>query len=191
MTLHDDVEGVFPELDDIEDDDLREGVVNSWVVALEENGAPDLESYPWYGAYQAELGLEDETLVEHVRDVTAVATAIADVLLERRPDLDLDRDVVIAGALIHEISHVGEFDGYEWSEVGDLLSHPYYGIHVVRAGGLPPIFEHIVLTHTIQTDVAPATLEAKIVATSDIPAFYSILSRVVDDLREAPPISET
>ncbi|WP_144903476.1 HD domain-containing protein [Halobellus captivus] len=181
---HDSVRATFPELDAIEDDELRSGVVDAWATAMAENGIDDLRGVPWLPPTQRELGIEDETLVGHVRDVTAGSIALADVLSERRGDkLDLDLDVVVAGALVHDVSKLAEFDGMDDTPVYDLLGHPYYGVHVVARVGLPIELAHIVLSHTGRTNVEPATIEAEIVRRADEVAAASIRWRATDDLR--------
>lgn len=67
------VRRAFPELTAIEDDDLRAGVVDAWATAMAENDVGDLGAIPWLPPAQRDLGLDDEYLVEHVRDVTGCA----------------------------------------------------------------------------------------------------------------------
>lgn len=187
MELRDEVRATFPELADIERDNLRTGVVDAWALALEENGEPDLAAVPWLGPYQAVLGLTDESLADHIRDVTAAAVGIADAFLDRPgPAVDIDRDVVVAGALVHDVSQLAECDGAEWTATGRLLGHPHYGVYVTRTAGLPETIQHIVLSHTTVTDVDPGTIEAAIVERADGATANMLRSRALDDLREAP-----
>jgi hypothetical protein len=100
------VQRAFPELDAIEDDDLRTGVIDAWVTAIAENDIDDLTTVPWLPPVQRDLTLDDEYLVAHVRDVTACAVALAETLSEQRErDLSLDMDTVIAGALVHDVAN--------------------------------------------------------------------------------------
>lgn len=185
MALRDDIRRALPEIDGIEDDDLAAAVVEAWAIALEENGSPELDSLKWFEPYQARLGLDDEYLVDHVRDVTAAATAVAESLVETR-DAPIDLDVVVAGALVHDISHTAEFDGEEWTPVGELLGHPHYGVYVARKAGLPVEVEHIVLSHPPSTSTDPATLEAEVVAHVDATVASAIKARSYDNLLDAP-----
>lgn len=180
------VERAFPELDRVEDDALREGVLQTWEAAIDDNGVDDLEAVPWLPPVQASLDLPDETLVEHVRDVAAGSLAIAEVLLEARGDrVDLDTDLVLAGALVHDVGKLYEFDGMEETAIGRLLGHPHIGVHPAAAAGLPPEVLHVVLSHTDRTTVEPATLEAEIVRRADEVAAAAIRSRALSDLRDA------
>ncbi|MFB6166376.1 MAG: HD domain-containing protein [Haloarculaceae archaeon] len=179
------VRETFPELDDLEDPDLRVGVVDAWASAMADTGIEDLGGVPWLPPVQRELGLDDEYLVPHVRDVVACATAMVDRLTARRPDLAIDRDVVLAGALVHDVSKLYEFDGGERTAIGGLLGHPHYGVAVVDAAGLPVDVAHVVLAHTDRTAVEPATIEAEVVRRADEVAAQAIRSRALADLRDA------
>lgn len=188
MGIREQIHDTFPEIDEIEEENIRSGVVDAWRIALKENDVPNLEAFPWFGPYQAKLGLSNELLPDHIRDVTAAAVGIAEAFVERR-DASIDLDIVIAGALVHDVSQVREVDGDEWTQAGRLLGHPYYGIYIVRAAELPVIIENIVLSHSAVTSVEPATLEAAIVKHADAATASAIQSRAYDDLREVPPAS--
>ena len=177
------VETVFPELDRIADDDLRARVVDAWTAAMADTGVTDLEAVPWFPPTQRDLDLSDEYLVPHVRDVTRGALALAETLTERR-DTELSTDLVAAGALVHDVSKLYEFDGMESTVIERLLGHPHYGIHVVAAAGLGPEVAHVVLSHTSRTAVEPATIEAELVRRADEAAAAAIRSRALADLRD-------
>jgi len=177
------VVAAFPEVEAIGDDDLRAGVVDAWTTAAEENGVEDLTAVPWLPPTQAELDLPDETLVDHVGDVTTGAIALAETLAGRRGSFAPDLDTVIAAALVHDVSKLAEFDGTAATEVYDLLGHPYYGVHVVARAGLPVELAHVVLSHTDRTAVEPATPAAALVRRADEAAAAAIRWRATDDLR--------
>jgi hypothetical protein len=180
--MHAAVSDAFPELDRIEDDDLRAGVADAWATAVADTGVEDLHGIPWFPPTQRDLGIDDERLVPHVRDVTVCAAEMAEGLHERR-GTDVSLDTVVAGALVHDVSKLYEFDGLTETPVGDLLGHPYYGVHVVEAAGLPVELAHVVLSHSSRTSVEPATLEAEIVRRADEAAAAAIVADAVGDLR--------
>lgn len=161
-----DVEAVFPELQWIDDATLRRGVADAWETAAADAGVDDLTTVPWFPPVQAELDLPDERLVPHVRDVTALADGMAATLAERARG-EPDRDVVVAGALVHDVSKLAEFDGDGPTAVGELLGHPHYGVAIVDRAGLPVDVAHVLLAHTSRTSVEPATIEAEIVRRAD------------------------
>ena len=184
-----DVEAVFPELRSIADERLRAGVAAAWTTACADAGIvtpEELRAVPWFPPAERKLGVPEgaETLVEHVRDVTACAVGLAGTLDERR-GADLDHDLLLAGALVHDVSKLAEFDGHDETPVGDLLGHPYWGIHVVASAGLPVELAHVVLSHTHRTNVEPAFLEAELVSLADGAAASAIRAAHVEDLRDA------
>jgi putative nucleotidyltransferase with HDIG domain len=169
----DHVRTVFPEVAEIDDEALGENVVEAWATAKAENDIDDLRTLPWFPPAMRDLGIEDESLVDHVRDVTAGAVGLAETLVERR-GTPIDLDTVIAGALLHDVSKCYEFDGMQETPMGELLGHPYYGVHVVAAADLPVELGHVVLSHTERTAVEPATLEAVVVRRADEAAAAAI-----------------
>jgi hypothetical protein len=179
-----DVLTALPEIADIEDDSLRESVHDCWATACEEAGVADLEAVPWLPPVQRDLDIDDETLVGHVRDVVAAARALADAL-ERTRGQSVDRDRLLAGALVHDVSKLYEFDGMVETPVADLLGHPYYGVHCVARAGLSVEYAHVVLSHTSRTTVEPAFLEAELIRRADEAAASAIRLTAVSDLREA------
>ncbi|WP_255149044.1 HD domain-containing protein [Halorarius halobius] len=179
-----DVLAAFPELADVDDPDLREGVRDCWATACEETETDDLTVVPWFPPAQRKHGIEGETLVAHVRDVVAGARALADALDASR-GTTVDRDLMLASALVHDVSKLYEFDGHEETAVGDLLGHPYYGVYCVAAAGLPVECAHVVLAHTSRTTVEPAFLEAELVRRADEAAAAAVRTSELDDLRDA------
>ena len=184
----------FPEIDRIEDDALREGVRRAWETAVAETGISDLASVPWLPPEQERLGIPDETLVEHVRDVVAGSVALAESLVGTRGDrFDPSMDLLLAGALVHDASKLYEYAGGSAggdaesgkTDIGRLLGHPHYGVHVAAAAGLPIEVQHVVLAHSPRSAVEPATMEAEIVTRVDRVAAAAIRGRAVDALRDA------
>lgn len=174
----------FPQISDITNEELRAQVVDAWVVAMDENDIQELESVYWFPPVQNELGIPDENLVDHVREVIDGSIALARQLRASR-DVDVSIDVVTAGAVVHDVSKLHEFAGLETTELGELLVHPHYGVYVAARVGLPVSVQHIVLSHSPQTAVEPATIEAEIVSGIDHICAAAIRVGARSDLREA------
>lgn len=180
-----DVTRAFPAVESIRDEDLRDSVIEAWADALAETSW-DLDEMPWYPPEQERLGIPDETTVGHVNQVVDAAVALAEVLVEHRGDrVDIDMDDVLAGALVHDLGKLYEFDADGATDVEHYFGHPYYGIYPLARAGIPPRISHVVLAHTGLTDVEPATMEAEIVRRADQTVATSIRAGVFDDLREA------
>lgn len=174
-----DIITAFPEIKEIEDDSLRNGVIDAWIAAGRETGIDDITTVPWFPPAQEEWGLDDEYLVDHIRDVTACAIALAETLEDRR-GASFSLDTIIAGSLVHDISQLAEFDGHTETSVYDLLGHPYYGVYPVLEADLPVELAHIVLSHTNQTAVEPATIEAELVKRADEIVLATVRSHAPD-----------
>lgn len=174
----------FPELDEIESDGLRAGVTEAWTTAMADSDVTDLGDVPWFPPTQRELGIGDEFLVDHVRDVTRGALALAESLAATRGTA-VDADLLVAGGLVHDVSKLYEYDGMADTPVETYLGHPHYGVHVVAAAGLPVELSHVVLAHTDRTTVEPAFLEAELVKRADEAAAAAIRAEAVGDLRDA------
>jgi 3'-5' exoribonuclease len=99
--------------------------------------------------------------LEHVESVTRNAIFLADKYARDYPDLDppLSRDLVVAGAILHDIGKVAEMKltavGAEYTPAGELIGHILLGRDLVReAATRHPIapemllrLEHIIVSH--------------------------------------------
>lgn len=118
-------------------------------------------------------------LLEH--SLTVVRRALGLCLED---DVSVDRDIVIAGALLHDIGKIEEYaydqDAIDFTEVGNLIGHVSLGYYMVRQaiarqGDLPSDVAtnvlHIVLSHQGRLEygspVEPKTAEAFIVHYAD------------------------
>ncbi|NVO13986.1 MAG: HD domain-containing protein [Rhodoplanes sp.] len=164
----------LPEIAWIGSEELRRKVVEAWAYALAESSFERITSLPAEGNPGIFL-LKRGTQADHLRGVTRVATSIADEFLSAYPEADIDRDVVIAGGLVHDVGKPWEFDPVNRAKwTGDpsrtglpSLRHPVYGIHVCVAVGLPEEVMHIVLAHSYEGDFLVRSLEAIIVHRAD------------------------
>ena len=104
-------------------------------------------------------------LLEHTLSVARSAVRLADYYRERFPDLrpPINRDLVAAGAVLHDIGHVAElvpgstpFDPPRPTIDGRLVGHLFLGRDLVRdaareQGDLNPellvLLEHLIVTH--------------------------------------------
>ena len=107
---------------------------------------------------------------------------MTDVLIERRGD-PIDRDLVLAGALLHDVSKLYEFDEMDATPIEEHLGHPHYGLSVVSRAGLGAEVANIVVSHSGRTNVAPSTIEAEIVQRADEAAAAAIRADATGDPR--------
>ena len=119
----------------------------------------------------------DVSWVEHVGDVTAVCMMNFDALEKyyARHNVNVSRDVVIAGALLHDIGKLTEFicvDGKAvHSENYELMRHPLSGAVIAAEAGLPDVIVHLIATHSFEGDKSYQTVESNFVRAMDIFVF--------------------
>jgi 23S rRNA maturation-related 3'-5' exoribonuclease YhaM len=99
----------LPEVEEIRIPELRERVVEAWALALAASSfraIAEIEPSGNPGVNTLKRGSQ----TDHIRGVTRLAMRIADEMSALMPDLRIDRDILIAGALCHDIGKPWEFD---------------------------------------------------------------------------------
>lgn len=155
----------FPALEEVADEDLRQKIVDIWEGALRENGYESIHEVPWWPPFHGAVG--EKYQVPHVNDVVSCAIALTDELCSCQPELDVNRDLVVAGALLHDVSKVYEVSGDETTELHDWLPHPHYAVHLIADAGLSEHLQHIALAHSGISNVEPRSIEARLVRVAD------------------------
>ena len=91
---------ILPEIEWIGDADLREKVIATWIDGLERGGwrPDDVDRMPFTLAKKV-----TSSFAKHVRSVTRICAFVADTFDEiyGGVDLTLDKDLILAGALLH------------------------------------------------------------------------------------------
>lgn len=122
--------------------------------------------------------------LEHVLSVTRTAVFLAGKYDEHYPRLSLSKDLVVAGAVLHDLGKLAEFDprpeGTEYTPRGRLIGHVLLGRDLVRdkareIDGLDAEtllrLEHVIVSHhdvpESGSPVPPSTPEALIVYHAD------------------------
>ena len=140
-------------------------------------------------------------LLEHTLSVTKIAVALVDHYHEMYPDRkdDISRPLVAAGAILHDIGKIREYDqpqlgSLQHSVEGELIGHAILGRDIVREAATefelePEIqthLEHILVSHQRFADWGaakpPMSLEAMIVHHADscdalLGCFWNIFSQ--------------
>lgn len=169
MATRKEIVQAFPAIDEIGDAELRDKVIEAISKSIEESTHGSLHDIPFAPRFHEYIG--KKTQVEHINEVTEVAISIADSLTEVFSELDLDRDAIIAGALLHDISKAYEYHPMdheeEETELGEMVKHPHYAAHLLAREDFPLEIIHIVMAHTGETTIEPQTIEAYIVSTAD------------------------
>ncbi|WP_135822297.1 HD domain-containing protein [Halostella litorea] len=160
------VRDAFPELADIEDDDLREKVVEAWRLGLERGGWSHVEAIPYA------WNIHEVTNVEHVRGVTRIA---ADAAAQQRDfhGADPDLDVVRAACLLHDVGKCYEYVDHVDGELvdpdpeyaTDEIPHSLSGYALAHEVGCPLAVQRAI-PHFIG-EIPSRTLEAELVKSAN------------------------
>lgn len=153
-----DIYELLPEINQIQDTELRHQVAMIWEEAMEagEWTAEQVSSIPF--TLLAED--VDVTFIEHVRTVAKLCIATEQVLLDAYGDRIRDRinhDHLVAGALLADVGKLLEFkvkpDGStEFSEMYRYLRHPWSAVGYCWKHGLPEGVMHVIATHSWEGD---------------------------------------
>ncbi len=176
QTNADEIRALFPELNQIQDPELRDGVVDIWLDLARETAWERFEDIP--------KNLKDEkhmTLIGHVQGVTSIAVAMAD-LVKKLHGVEIDRDLLIASCVLHDISKPLESESNpggpptgsslppaKITEFGAKIQHGVYGAHKIWEKGLPKALElaHLVITHTRASNTRSKSYEAALLFYAD------------------------
>ncbi|MCX8173412.1 MAG: HDIG domain-containing protein [Thermoplasmata archaeon] len=132
----DDVIRVFPEIQKIKDESLKEKVAAVWREATGGN----IEIVKKIIMPEAKRKI---SLVDHTRRITQMAMAVAIV---RR---DVNMDWLIAGAILHDVGIAADhrLEGGELRKNESLLEHDVSSVLLCSKHGLPKEVIHIVSMH--------------------------------------------
>jgi len=143
---------IFPEVEEIKDDVLRNKVIRIWSRAMEMGGWERIDDIPF-----TLIITTDKSLVEHTRMVVRMAMAVA------RERNDLNMDVVVAGALLHDVGKLLEYERKDGkvvkSEMGRRMRHPVSGAALAMEEELHDI-AHIIAAHSKEGEFVERSREA-------------------------------
>jgi putative nucleotidyltransferase with HDIG domain len=174
MTAREVIASHLPEMEQIADPDMKEKAYAAWELVMTEGGwsPEDLDRVP----FTLLIDPCPATLMKHTAAVTRTALAICDTLSTEYGHLyKLDRQLVLVGALLHDVGKLLEYkktgDKFVKSDNGKLLRHPFSGAAVATRVGLPDAVVHIIATHAHEGDGGYRTPESVVVHHSDFANF--------------------
>lgn len=172
----------FPILKEIRDVDLRGKVIDAWTFALQENDIEKVEDMPGSGMPEAS-SIGDQSM--HILAVTYNALSLYDNL-EKAYDIDLglDRDILIASAICHDVGKPYEYNRKNrkrWMEKTKetgmpCLRHPAYGTYIAITVGLPEEVVHVCACHSPEGRLVQRSAYATIVHYADDGSWFSLAS---------------
>ena len=170
---------LFPSLMKIGDQSLRERVAAVWSEAIITGCGGKGWTFDELRAVKFTLlaGDIDMTFVEHLNSCARQCTAIADVLKKSfRCSIPIQRDYLIAGALLADVGKPLEFDKDESGNViqgkfGQQVRHPFSGVALAYKHGVPGEVLHIIATHSHEGDKVERSIESIIFHHADFVDF--------------------
>jgi putative nucleotidyltransferase with HDIG domain len=184
----------LPEINDIEDATLRDQVIEVHALALAETEYERVSDMPLCDPGEAPL--PRGTQADHYRAVARMSVALTDELEHVMGDLGIDRDLLIAAALCHDVGKAYEFSPHNrerWEKdsgkTGNpAVRHPAYGAHLALIVGLPEAVVHCAAAHPMYREgsYVEVSLETKIVQYADL-AFWDMLEKAGVVPEKTPP----
>ncbi len=150
------LEEIFPLINEIKDEEIKEKVKRCIEMAMERGNWKSLNEIPFT------LAIENAyDYVRHVNNVARMAYEIGKL----REDIDLDS--LIAGAILHDIGKLLEYekkdDKFVKSQLGRYVRHPAIGAALAMEAGLNEKVVNIIAAHSKEGELVERCKEAIIV----------------------------
>ena len=154
--LREGVRKSLPELNLIQDTDLRNKCVEAWALALSQTEYESLDDVAGAGDWDKPPMKGDRSQATHVRGVAMMALGMVDALEKVVGPLGIDRDLIIAGGLCHDLGKPFEFsprNHERWrarpQDAGwPSVRHPVYGAYLALTAGLPETLVNTACAHS-------------------------------------------
>jgi putative nucleotidyltransferase with HDIG domain len=164
----------LPEINNILNDDLRQQVIAAWAKALSETEYNSLNEIQ-NSALPLTPILPTGTQADHLRGVACMALAMVNEMEAIIGSMGVDRDILLACALCHDLGKPFEFshkNQQRWmddpSEAGyPAIRHSVYGVHIALSVGLPEQVAHCCGAHSGEGELIQRSLETTIVHHAD------------------------
>ena len=172
--LRETVRRELPEIQEIKNGELRDKVVEAWAMSLAQEGLSGISDIQGSGDPEKNI-LKEGTQVDHLRGVTLLSMRMAEQLEELKPALEIDHDVMIAGALVHDVGKAREFKAAnqaKWKQAPHVAGwpparHSVHGYYICKTVGLPDEVAHIAIGHSREGVFVMKSLECTIVSHAD------------------------
>jgi putative nucleotidyltransferase with HDIG domain len=172
---------LWPEIEWIKDQGLREKTARTWEIALERSTlkAEDLKKIPFTLLVP---GLK-VSFMEHKRCMVHIARECGLKINEFfGNELPVDMDVLIAGAILADVGKLLEYEIENGKPVqgkyGKYLRHPFSGVSLAEQAGVPPEVCHIIAAHADEGNLIRRSTEAYIVHHADFMTFLPFKNRL-------------
>lgn len=175
---------LWPELDWIQDENLREQTAKTWELALERSvlAPDDLNRIPFTLLCGPDLKV---TFMDHKRSVVHIARDAGQKINDMyHGELTCNMDVLIAGAILADVAKLLEYVLDENGKAiqgtyGKYLRHPFSGVSLAEECGVPAEVCHIIATHAGEGNMVKRTTEAYVVHHADFMTFLPFKERLM------------
>jgi putative nucleotidyltransferase with HDIG domain len=184
MITAEDIRNVFGELiNQIENPSLQEQVVSAWVEGCRQGNWTSLEALQ-----KMPFTLLTETcgisFIEHTIAVTRGAIGLLDAQISSYHTMPypVDRDVLIAGGLLHDVGKLMESEpdgqgGYRKSYQGKIARHPISGTALAVQCGISGPILNIIACHAKEGEGRPQCLETVLIHQADYATFNPLVMK--------------
>lgn len=178
--IRESVKKSLPIVSQIKDEALREKVLDAWALSLSNNGWSCMEELPGSGVPG---GPVIGNQVHHILGVAKLALAMVDILEDvLNEPLKLDKDLLLAAALCHDVGKPYEYNVEKRKEWEDdptekglpCLRHTMYGVYIALTVGLPEQVAHACGCHSPEGRFVRRSLGTTVVHFAD-EAYWQIL----------------
>jgi len=176
--MRDKILELWPEIEWIDDQELREKVISCWEYAVEKSplSPEDLRNIPF------SLLIKDckVSFMNHKRTTVHLAVEMAKIMKQNFGDeININMDSLIAGAILMDVGKLLEYEITEGelriSSAGTVLRHPFSGVAIADRFGISPEIQHIIATHSKEGDIGKRTVESTIAHHADFVSFESFI----------------
>ncbi len=146
------VMGLFPEMDLIKDEELKEKTIACWIEAIEFRGWTEelLRNIPFTLLVKnVKIGF-----IDHVRACVRMSVACDEVLdeIHGKNKTPVNRNYLVSGALLADVGKLLEFEIIDGkpnkSDYGKHIRHPFSGVGLAFKHKLPSEVMHMIATHS-------------------------------------------
>ena len=182
--MNKEVLALWPELEWIKNNDLREKTAKTWELALERSvlTPDDLNRIPFTLLCGPDLKV---TFMDHKRSVVHIARDAGQKINDMyKGELTTDMDVVISGAILADVGKLLEYVLDDSGKAvqgtyGKYLRHPFSGVSIAEECGVPAEVCHIIATHAGEGNMVKRTTEAYVLHHADFMTFLPFKERLI------------
>lgn len=175
---------LWPELNWIQDEDLKSKTAKTWELALERSvlTPDDLNRIPFTLLCGPDLKV---TFMDHKRSVVHIARDAGQKINDMyHGELTANMDVLISGAILADVGKLLEYILDENGKAvqgayGKYLRHPFSGVSLAEECGVPAEVCHIIATHAGEGNMVKRTTEAYVVHHADFMTFLPFKDRLI------------